>query len=673
MDIPVFMAGGEGRRFRGVPEEPLPDPRICSCDIEVNGFSMSTSAECVSPPVTFTQDNTAVVRARAEDDSGNLGDWSANYLFDVNVTPVIYDDLQVSPSKPFFRTLLNQNRVYLSAEFLTGVGESFGGVCEVYVRDLSGNIVGGPIGPTDTIPGFVVPGVNRMICAGTVTLPTGPPSPMPDGTYFISVKATDNDTDGAGGIDRADSVETSRHVMYVCNTVPGPGDPDPGNGCIWADFDRDGAAEGLFDNGLYSPDVKACDNCVGLPNPSQTDANANGYGDACEPDKADEFGVPYGRCEMDRYFVCQCDSDAACAYPCPPITGVPVAPQTCRNPWGICSIDGTVCFTDDECTGGVGLGGAGWCADGPGGTPCRREQDCIDAGIGPPGYSTSACEGADRCESLLYPWLQTLYGNMFSRKKMISPEPPPDNQYSATYCITARDTILNFVSEEGCTEVDIASRYTFPKPENDYTTVLGSIDLGGIRAGEYGEVIEINGNKLDQTLTNYGGALGGKVIRITGDATVGAHVFKNVGAGQDGTGTIFIDGGNLTVTGNMSYDSSPAGSVRGLASIGWLIVDDGSNLKGNLYIDRSVTSMVGAFFVGGKDGIWSVWPSDAESENQLVVYGLMVGRQFHFSRAYKDLTEGSERVIFDGRAVANPPPGFEDLEKKLPRFTDSAP
>jgi hypothetical protein len=546
--------------------------------------------------------------------------------------------------------------MFIEADFLTGTTDFFDGNCNIYVRTPGGAIVNGPVGPTVTMPGMAIG--NAEQCQGWIALPTT----MPDGMYFLSVSVTDND---------GDSVETERHVIYMCNDVPGPGDSDPGNGCIWADFDRDGAGEGLFTD-LFTLDNKSCDNCVGLPNPSQTDVNANGVGDDCEPSRT------YGRCEVDRDIVCDCGSDEVCVYQCPgesikehPITGLHLNPQPCHRPWGLCTYGGEVCFDDSECLGGPAPGGAGWCADGI--TACRKEQDCIDAGIGPSAYPSSACEGADICDNLIYPWLQTVYGNMFSRKKVLAPEGPPDSKFNATFCITARDTILNFTSENNCVEVDIAARYTFPKPENDYTTVLGQIDVEGLRAGKYGDVIDVPAGNLDTTIMSFGGRLGGRVLRVTGDVTVSGNIIRNEAAGEDGSGTIFVDGGNLTITGNILYEAAAAETTRSLASLGWIVLDDGTDTRGNLYINRAVTSLAGAFYVGGKDGIWSVAAPDTEGENQLRVYGLMIARQFHFSRSHKSLTEGSEQVIFDGRAVANPPPGFEDLGKYLPRFTDSAP
>jgi len=65
-----------------------------------------------------------------------------------------------------------------------------------------------------------------------------------------------------------------------------------------------------------------------------------------------------------------------------------------------------------------------------------------------------------------------------------------------------------------------------------------------------------------------------------------------------------------------------------------------------------------------------VAPPATDSPEPLTVSGLMVARQFHFSRSYKSIEQGSEVVVYDGRAVANPPPGFEDVTKTMPAFGD---
>jgi hypothetical protein len=60
-------------------------------------------------------------------------------------------------------------------------------------------------------------------------------------------------------------------------------------------------------------------------------------------------------------------------------------------------------------------------------------------------------------------------------------------------------------------------------------------------------------------------------------------------------------------------------------------------------------------------------------KDQLTIYGLAVARKFMFGRTFKSLEEGAERFIYDGRAVANPPPGFADVTQSLPAFSDALP
>ena len=66
-----------------------------------------------------------------------------------------------------------------------------------------------------------------------------------------------------------------------------------------------------------------------------------------------------------------------------------------------------------------------------------------------------------------------------------------------------------------------------------------------------------------------------------------------------------------------------------------------------------------------------VSPPLADSPAPLTVYGVAIARQFHLSRSFKSVTQGSERFIYDGRAVVNPPPGFGDITRALPLFTDT--
>ena len=59
--------------------------------------------------------------------------------------------------------------------------------------------------------------------------------------------------------------------------------------------------------------------------------------------------------------------------------------------------------------------------------------------------------------------------------------------------------------------------------------------------------------------------------------------------------------------------------------------------------------------------------------HQLKVTGSMITRAFNFGRTYTTAADASEVVIDDGRALANTPPGMEDLIKGLPSWSATAP
>ena len=51
--------------------------------------------------------------------------------------------------------------------------------------------------------------------------------------------------------------------------------------------------------------------------------------------------------------------------------------------------------------------------------------------------------------------------------------------------------------------------------------------------------------------------------------------------------------------------------------------------------------------------------------------GSLHSRKLHLDRTLRNPDTGAERFIYDGRAVANPPPGFADIGKSLPMITDT--
>ena len=120
--------------------------------------------------------------------------------------------------------------------------------------------------------------------------------------------------------------------------------------------------------------------------------------------------------------------------------------------------------------------------------------------------------------------------------------------------------------------------------------------------------------------------------------------------------------GNLNIEGDITYFGDPAGDISQIASIGWIILDNPDTsgiIEGNVNISSSVSEIVGSFYVEGK-------VSTGAGFNPLTVHGLMLAKEFKFERLFASMTRGAERIIYDGRAQANPPPGMADLTKALP-------
>lgn len=679
----IKVRRGEGRRFRAIAQDPgvgLDTSGICACTVNVDGTDYDTpDSDCVTGPIQFLNDAVVPVTGFAEDGVNNIGAASPVQNFTVNVTPEVSDTLIAYPadgavgSPPFFRT--NKHILALDeTTFLTAGSDTFNITCEVLIRNRLGAVVGGPLNTT-TFNGLPIG--NTIECENlNLDLSALAVWPIADGEYFVTIRATDSD---------GDSVESNRQVIYICNSTPAaPG--DEANVCSWADFDRDGASEALYTS-LYWGSYQVCDNCVNLYNPLQKDENANGVGEQCEPGSCGPPDNHTGRCEINREFVCGYNSDdLVCPgnpWCCPDFGPV----QECKCPWGLCLYDGQVCFDDPECkfcdddptvgcvtdndcalagVGGIcdGGGGFGLCA---GGAPCKRDADCAAASdVGP-------CIGANICDNLTFPWLETTYGNVFSGKKIYAPEEPPSAKFNATYCITAKSSILNFTSELCGEEPDADVDYVRPKLENSYATVLGRIDVNGLLNGRYGDVTTVTSGQLEAALTARENPFDGEVIAVVdgGDAVINAHTFSNATLDNKGRGTVLVVGGNLYINGNISYAPGTVTSLSQLASLGWIVLPAADGSKGHVYIDQSVSQLAGAFFVGGEEGMYTVTPPVLASETPLTVYGLAIARKFHFSRSLRSVDMGSERFIYDGRAVVNPPPGFEDIGKSLPVITDT--
>jgi hypothetical protein len=296
----------------------------------------------------------------------------------------------------------------------------------------------------------------------------------------------------------------------------------------------------------------------------------------------------------------------------------------------------------------------------PLGTPelcCSDNTD--NEGDGAADCDDTDCQGvASMCTVA---WLRTKFGNVYAQKG-IEAIAAPASQFNASYCLSLSDgSIAGFASEAGC--VTTSSQLNLPTASTGYRGTLGSIDIAGIENGRYGPVRVIaDGAALPSMLD------GGVYLydAAGGVVTISAKTFENgIGSTGRGNGLLYIKGGDLVIAGDLTYSSpSVQNYLRNLASFGVIVTKDASGNGGRIVISPSVHTIVGAYFA--EDSI-----STGATTELLTVYGLLASRQLALERTGGTSSTAAETVIFDGRAVANPPPGMQDIGKSLPTAKDA--
>lgn len=353
----------------------------------------------------------------------------------------------------------------------------------------------------------------------------------------------------------------------------------------------------------------------------------------------------------------------------------PCIPQICKKKIGKCEDSGDPCVVDEDCPLGeecvtdVGFCdiSGGYCLiDGD----CLAGEDCVkDYGVceesGSICVDDNNCPLPDEaCIDIGYPWLETRFGGIYTRGSVEAAEEAPPSKFNATYCIRAGGDISNFKTRE-CTQnqANIVDPFNYPGVISQFRTIVGSIDLSGIEAGQYGRVENITSN------TEIDDILGGKVYVYRASENEGeslkvdGKIFRNASAIESSGAGLVLVYGNLEIIGNISYEGGTVENLEQLASVGWIVLDDPSTpeKEGNLFIKRTVRKLVGAFYV--EDEVHT-----GQGAQPLTISGLMVARKFSFERFFASRERGSEQIIYDGRAQANTPPGMQDLTKSLPRL-----
>jgi len=228
---------------------------VCYFNIAGAGYTAQNDGLCRYKYQTYADASAITVQSYAIDGSNNTGSPYASGSFDINIMPILSDPLLLNKVKPFFKSA---ETIGLNVSFITASNGNFGSsVCAVTVIDSSGSVVSSS-SLTPSAAG------NTILCSGSITAPVG------DDMYEVYVNVTDEDTDMA---------KSNEKAFYVCDSLSSSG---AGWTCAKADFDQDGAAEGLFTTVNFRGLTMPCDNCPAEYNPEQYDFNANGVGELCE-------------------------------------------------------------------------------------------------------------------------------------------------------------------------------------------------------------------------------------------------------------------------------------------------------------------------------------------------------------------------------------------------------
>lgn len=304
------------------------------------------------------------------------------------------------------------------------------------------------------------------------------------------------------------------------------------------------------------------------------------------------------------------------------------------------------------------------------------------------------------------PYLSVENGSIYAKGDIFSRYYPPFGRTNASYLIESGGSISNFISSStlnGLYQGEMPNRpaidFLSLLPSGKYKNALGTIDYKGLIStarisglnhyNKYGSLIVTDPADFENEFVGGGN---GKVIYLSSDLTTGNFAIKSGVVGsiepERGSITVVVDG-NLTITDDIVYQNiATISNLKQIPSIVWVI-------KGDVYVDPVVSELVGTFVVlgqgnncGSASACGLSYPLADEScgqfvtctgdstecaVNQLQVKGNVLAHQFELCRTYYDNVNFSpaEYFINDGRLQTNPPPGFLDFSKVVPRFNET--
>ena len=283
---------------------------------------------------------------------------------------------------------------------------------------------------------------------------------------------------------------------------------------------------------------------------------------------------------------------------------------------------------------------------------------------------------------IAYPWLETKYGSIYAGGSV--EQRGAVGRPSATYCIFA-DNLVN-VSSGDCSQESIDQVQVGNLGQGTFTNALGKLDVEGLST-VYSHRGDDDYNKYGQKVTTHTGfptylddpeGLDNRVMVVNGNLSVG-DLTINIGENY-GNGLVIVKG-NLYITGDIKYAEGGISDLKQLPSIAWVVL-------GDIIVNNDVQEIAGAFIALGRSdvagcslsgdlyqlnncGVFDDANNDTLSKNQsLTVRGLIAASAYNFQRTFSSIGQGSERIIYDGRLIANPPPGLKGFAEGLPVVRD---
>lgn len=258
---------------------------------------------------------------------------------------------------------------------------------------------------------------------------------------------------------------------------------------------------------------------------------------------------------------------------------------------------------------------------------------------------------------------------------------------NATFLIDAVGTVSLFTTTAGASGITTGiTPIETPTSSNNFTTALGKLDIDKLvtqtdgTKNVFGQEVEFVSSPLvgDVVMDN-------RVMVFDNDTTFGNSSMTGAAAAQwtspvnfvNGSGALVSGAGTLVVDGDISfltnthYGGVTPTDVSNLASVAWIVL-------GDVHVDPSVSSLVGAFMVlggGPSFGLFETISSGGFGQ-RLNIEGLILARSLQFHRLYEGTygyAEPAESVIYGSRFILNPPPGLVDFSSVLPTITPVAP